>query len=234
MECLKCKITDNDHFLNCDGCERYIHSKSDCSGLSAAELKVMGLRGKRALRFYCEECQTGIRLIPKLIEKIEELKKDVDALKAKIENTSNTNELPMDDAVITELAERQKRSNNVMIFNLPEEGVDLEKTKDLIHLVTGQHLHVTELSRIGRKNKNGYRALKISLANATDANKILTSKRESLKNKRIYLSADLTPSQINNWKKMKEELNARKSNGEDVGIKYIKGTPQIVKTVPKK
>lgn len=74
MDYVECKITNNDHFLNCDGCERYIHSKSDCSGLNPAELEVLGPRGKRALKFYYEECQSGMRLIPKLIEKIEELK----------------------------------------------------------------------------------------------------------------------------------------------------------------
>lgn len=60
----------------------------------------MGFRGKRALRFYCEQCQTRIRLIPKLTEIIEELKKDVDALKARREiSANNTTELPIDDAV---------------------------------------------------------------------------------------------------------------------------------------
>lgn len=60
---------------------------------------------------------------------------------------------------------------------MPEESADLEKAKDLKDSVTGQHFHVTELSRIGKKNKIGYRALKISLANPADVNRILTSKK---------------------------------------------------------
>lgn len=121
-----------------------------------------------------------------------------------------------------------------MIFNIPEESRDLEKDKELIHSITGQHLHVTESSQIDKKNKNGYRALKISLINVVDANKILTTKKEYLKNKRIYLSADLTPTQINNWKKSKEEFSMRRSNSENIEIKYIKGIPQIVKNLSKK
>lgn len=47
-------------------------------------------------------------------------------------------------------------------------------------------------------------------------------KQESLKNKRIYISANVTPTQINNWKKLKGEL---RSNGGNIGIKYILGIP---------
>lgn len=56
---------------------------------------------------------------------------------------------PVDDAKILEIVKRHKRTNNVMIFNMSEDCVDLKNGKELIHSVTS---NITNCS----KNNNGY------------------------------------------------------------------------------
>ncbi|KAG5873467.1 hypothetical protein JTB14_007861 [Gonioctena quinquepunctata] len=81
MSCIKCNVANNEPSLNCDSCERIVHVNSDCSGLNASELKVKTLKGKRTLRFLCEECLMGVRLVPKLMKKIDDLQEEVNKLK---------------------------------------------------------------------------------------------------------------------------------------------------------
>ncbi|KAG5874148.1 hypothetical protein JTB14_029458 [Gonioctena quinquepunctata] len=107
MSCIKCNVADNEPYLNCDSCERPVHVNTECSGLNASELKVMGLNGKRTLRFLCEECLMGVRLVPKLMKKIDYLQEEINKLKALIQTVSNTS-LPEDD-LINKLQERQER-----------------------------------------------------------------------------------------------------------------------------
>lgn len=237
MECIKCRNSDNESMIQCDGCERSIHT--DCSGLSQSELKVMNLRSKRSLKYYCEECLLGVRLVPKLIKKIEDVQKELDVLKNHVQslqatdtNSSNIQPITPENDVVNELYERQKRMCNVMIFNIPEKGneeLDKEETKALIKQITKEELPIVSCHRVGKKNKNGYRALKIVLPNADDANKIIKSDKNVIKGRKIFVAADLTPKQVTNLKLLRQEAERRTKEGEDVIIKYIKGVPNIVK-----
>lgn len=150
MSCIKCGTSDDpSSMLGCDSCNRSIHKK--CSGLSASEVKVMDLKGKRLLKFYCDDCLSGLLLVPKLIKQIDELKLELQALKTNsnsgasfddeiktiknmlAESTQLRNKeatLQLDsEQIITEVAERTRRASNIIIFNLEEsESADL-KTK---------------------------------------------------------------------------------------------------------
>lgn len=233
MECLKCKITGNDLPLSCDGCERKMHT--ECSDLSASELKVMSLRGKRLLKFYCEDCLTGVRLVPKLIKKIDELRSEVEQLKLQVEKESCSSF--SEERVINEINERQTRMSNVMIFNLPEsnsQNSDLNAVKDIVREVAQEDLHINKIFRVGKKNKSGNRALKVIFSKTEDANKLIRSKKDILKDRKIFINADLTPLQLNNWQNMKKEVEDRRTKGENVTIRYHKGVPQISKAAAKK
>nr|CAI5858889.1 unnamed protein product [Callosobruchus analis] len=72
MACVKCSkvINKDESAVSCDSCARMVHR--DCSDLSDSELRVMDLKGKRVLKYYCEECQMGIKLVPKLIAKVDQ------------------------------------------------------------------------------------------------------------------------------------------------------------------
>ncbi|KAG5883134.1 hypothetical protein JTB14_030964 [Gonioctena quinquepunctata] len=139
MSCIKCNVADNEAYLNSDSCERPVHVNTECSGLNASKLKVMGLKGKRTLRFLCEEYLMGVRLAPKLIKKIDDLQEEINKFRALIQILPNTS-LPEDD-LINEIQERQKRKNNVMVFNLPEppdQASDLNKVKEIFSKLTNE------------------------------------------------------------------------------------------------
>lgn len=226
MECIKCKISNNESVVNCDSCERPIHI--DCSGLNASELKVMSLRGKRLLRFHCEDCQVGVRLVPKLIKKIDEMFNEMENLKHQFKQTY-VMPTSMDENIINEMQERQKRQNNVMIFNLVESGSeDPTIVNNIITELTSQSLETRNIKRIGKKNKNGWRAVRVEFSRAEDADKVIKAKKDTLKGKKIFVNADLTPHQTSKIKTIRKEIEERNSRGESVGMKFVNGTPTIV------
>lgn len=73
MVCFICEnpINKEGNFVVCDKCGRMVHR--DCSALNASELKVVDLKGKRLLKFYCNECQSGVKVISGLTDRISEL-----------------------------------------------------------------------------------------------------------------------------------------------------------------
>lgn len=239
MECIKCKNSGNEPVIYCDGCERSIHA--DCSGLNQSELKVMNLRSKRNLKFYCEECLLGVRLVPQLIKKIDDLQVELEDLKTQVKSmqaaapncnvSPNTQKLVPEEDIMNEMCERQKRLCNVMIFNMPEKGneeLDKEETRILIEQITKEDLPIVNCLRVGKKNKNGYRALKIVLSNAENATKIIKSDKSAIKGKKVFITVDLTAKQRANLQELRQEVERRSQKGEDVIIKYTNGVPRIV------
>lgn len=236
--CLKCNSLENDPSMltECDSCHRNIHKKV-CSGLNASEIKVIELKGKRSLKFYCEDCSEGLLCVPKLIKAIDELKMEVEKLK--MEPTQVTSNSPTaqtsaapnispSEELITELQERQKRCNNIMVFNFPESDNDQVSLQKLITELTGNQSELVETIRIGRQNKNGTRALKASLSSSDAVRRVLVNKSK-LKGRRIFISADLTPSQRSAEREVREVIARRRSAGEeDLFLKYVQGTPLIV------
>nr|CAI5817660.1 unnamed protein product [Callosobruchus analis] len=115
MECIKCRKSDPEPMLSCDGCERPIHH--DCSNLSASELKIMALRSKRMLRFYCEDCLTGVKLVPTLIKNVDDLSKEVEKLKnSPVPATTSADY----EKLLREMEDRNTRKQNIIIYNFPE------------------------------------------------------------------------------------------------------------------
>lgn len=225
MSCLKCHVSNNAECIACDGCEREIHVA--CAGLNAQELKVMTLRGgKRTLKFYCHECSEGIKIIPKLLKKFDEMEERINALSRQQTISEN---VPFNDKMAEELLERQKRSNNIVIFNLPVNEDDKRETEKLLSDIANRNINILKSARVGKSNKNGYKALKVTLSNHDDVDVVLKAKR-TLKGKNIYINADLTHLQRSNLNELKMELETRKKNGEeDLIIKYVKGIPKLVK-----
>nr|CAH7750934.1 unnamed protein product [Callosobruchus chinensis] len=117
MECVKCKISNNEPSLRCDSCESLVHH--DCSGLSASELKVMTLRSRRILKYYCDDCQLGLKLLPKLVKKVEELTSEVEKLKASFVAPVDTNAQDFEE-VLHEIEERNSRKCNIILYGVAE------------------------------------------------------------------------------------------------------------------
>lgn len=140
-----------------------------------------------------------------------------------LNSPTSTNEL------LIEIEERKRRSRNIMVYNLPIE-------KDVANVLIPINLMLSEIDpdlkaikalRVGGKNTSGA-SLKITMETSELATKILKN-RNKISNKNVKLHSDLTPMQIQHLKDLREELNHRNSNGENLTIKYINGVPKIVK-----
>lgn len=88
------------------------------------------------MKFYCGDCEAGLLQIPVLCKLAAELQKEVQALKA---GSSSPIASPVSsDVIINEVAERQKRSRNVIIFNFSEQNssdASLRKQGDNVAVV---------------------------------------------------------------------------------------------------
>lgn len=233
MRCFICNISDSndDSFINCDSCSRALHKK--CSGLNASELRVMDLKNKRTLKFHCDDCVNGLLMVPKLLKSIDELRMDVEKLKTDVINitaskdTSSVSPELTSDVFMNELQDRQKRINNLILFNMENNNSDKKDVENLLETVAGRPVEVRSVERIGKPNKNNRKATKVVLADCKDVH-MLTKNRYKLKNTKVYLNLDLTKQQRNAELAVKNELAKRLEDGEkDLIIRYSQGKPTI-------
>lgn len=243
----------------CDHCKKYVCQ--NCSDLSTTEIQTI-LLSKRVMPFYCKECLQQVKQLLNLVNRVDDLEKDVSKMSEEIRKlpsiltelkeiniktktledqitkigggldinaVQNLNVSSPSTEVIAEIQDRQNRLNNLMIFNLPENGRDEEDIRQIFNDLVNEVPPPNSIMRIGKRNAKGARSLKISLNTSNDVQKLFKN-RHKLKGKHIYLGYDLTHMQRQDEKAVLEEFRRRKSNGESgLTIKYINNHPKIVK-----
>lgn len=232
--CHTCNSTLGDKVVSCDSCHIVMHPTEDCTGLCASEIRATVIQ-KRTLFFFCSDCRLAFKNVPALLRQIEVLKSEIDSLKKEVSSLKEATKVT-DESVVAEMCERQKRASTIVLFNVSEDGQvdDMRLAKDVVMDLVSEELVIKKVFRSGKKNKKGARALKIVFSNAADASKLLRAKRGVLKEKQIFISADLTRCQVEHLNNLKREVDERRSRGErDLGIKYNNGIPQIAKFAPK-
>lgn len=238
--CYKCDLgfADLDYPIKCDGCKLPTHNK--CSGLTASEIKCLTLKN-RSLKFFCEACNNGLRDIPELKLLINRLLTEVNDLKIQ-KNTNNTSN-NSEEFIINEISERNLRASNLILYNVPESNSDNTTDRiaqdsnlvcDVISSINSGNNIIKPLKviRLGIRDLNNTRPIKAIFASPAEAFDILKSKKKLLSllpPSIIRISSDRTLHQRNYMKKLRGELETRKTNGEtDLIIKYVRGTPIIV------
>lgn len=139
--------------------------------------------------------------------------------------------------VVREVFERQMRAKNLLIFGLREhENVDGDRGQalDLLNAIdSGLDIGNFKVFRLGRKKVAGHtRPVKLTFEDETTVSRLL-GKTRNLKNVELYkgvsVSADRTPAQISTYRKAKEELRRRVSNGDTgLRIRSIRGVPRVI------
>lgn len=229
MACIKCKIVDNAPSFNCDACGVLTHR--NCASLTSSELKVMDLRSSRVLKFYCPDCCEGMKMFPKILATIGKLQEEIEGLKKQFERTEKS---PPDEEIINEIHNRQRKANNIIIHNLPEDNSgtqsELDNIKSIVKETVNEDLPIKKITRFGKKNKNGARSIKITFTSPDDALNVIKNRKKLKRSRKVYIEPDLTSGQIKQLKKLQDELRRRKNDGEDdLFIKYVKGIPEISK-----
>jgi len=149
-----------------------------------------------------------------------------------------TNKSTLSEDSFSDFIDRQTRSKNIILFNVPESQIDANNsdisTTNLIFQKLNVDMKPVAIHRLGKSNGHT-RPLKVTLNTISDVFKILGSSRrlksdQSFKDVRI--TSDKTPKQREYFQNLRKELNERRSNGEsNLSIKYYKGVPSIVSTV---
>lgn len=166
--------------------------------------------------------------------KIVQLESDVQKLKI-TSSTSTSNKTPLDE-ILNELNDQNLRKKNVIVcgINEPEcmdskERRNLDKTTvyNIFKQIMENCPEPTKNMRVGKYKPGAHRAIKVCFASEETAITILRSKNK-LKSSHVKIYPDHTPYQQTYFKKLKNELNQRITDGEEnLTIKYINGVPQI-------
>lgn len=158
-----------------------------------------------------------------------------------------TSSSPKDlETTIAELNERNRRSRNIMIYNLDEStagDINSKKKHDLdlainlfSPLLPNLSISGVKTFRVGNKKPDHPRPLKVVLNSQSDVITILRNFPDLApptdpRFTSVKLSRDRTPQETTHLRDLNTELKDRTSRGErDLTIKFINNTPQIVKS----
>lgn len=151
------------------------------------------------------------------------------------------------ESIIAEISDRARRSKNVMLFNLPEsqdKNVEarIKHDNELVSRLLDSFLsdassNSFKTARVGKRNLNKIRPLKVILNNESDVIRFLSgfssesAARMDQSFSTVKASRDRTPREMELFKSLKSELEERVSQGEEgLSIKYKNNIPSIVKT----
>lgn len=250
--CSHCKKdVPADAAIYCDLCHSCLHST--CSGLSRND--VLYMRSKnRKLTYHCATCtdlKSQLSKIHQLTDLVNSLQNEILSLKAKVDVAASitggkpdiTHNLTIAEDIISEVMEREKRRNNLIIFNLPEmeratrieqTAADTASVQDIFTYL-GVSTEVSNPVRLGKYDPTSIqrkRPLRITLPSTTVINEVLRGNKKIKQMERfksVVINKDKTPNQLRFFKSVKEQLNARLSSGETaLTIRYIRDVPTIV------
>ncbi|GJQ76674.1 hypothetical protein Trydic_g15530 [Trypoxylus dichotomus] len=226
--------------IACDLCRKVMHSV--CAGLSIAEMQCLKSRDRK-VSFYCAVCSDFEQQLHNLTSLVHDLQNEIKELKKK---TASGMDMDIFDreAVIQEVMDREWRTESIMFFNVPEEtsgdkncqvADDVVTCKNILSTLTGP-IRPIRLGRYDPSKSNRKRPIKITPRSNGQVNRAIRNYKHlkcSTVFKLVNVSKDKTPQQIVLYRRVREELHARKSTGEsDIYIKYIRDIPKIVKSRP--
>jgi len=142
-----------------------------------------------------------------------------------------------EEDIIEELADRNRRSNNLIFFNLEEvvndtspnesHKMDLSLSKDIIRVIIPDGVPILKVTRLGGRRTGHARPLRVTLPSREDAISILRNKNRYVGSIRIH--QDQTIKQRKFLGDLRDRLKKFHEAG-DVGktIRFFDGVPKIV------
>lgn len=272
QECVKLSNTDYSRYVNPRTSENYkwVCRRDDCMKKDEQSLSMI-LKQLNLITNNISVLSSKVDTLISLPDKVDSLITEVETLngnlrsleqrvtftESKIENlekqfqTVNNNQSGSDtEATISEINERERRSKNIIIYNLPESKSNTTSiridhdTRHIAKLIASFCTSEVDASfksyRIGRPSKDNSRPLKVILKNSDAVIEFCKNFDPSILDhlepdlRKVSISRDRTPMERKYLQDLRAELKNRTDNGEvDLTIKYINGTPQIIK-IPSK
>nr|CAI5832742.1 unnamed protein product [Callosobruchus analis] len=203
---------DNHKVVTCSVCkQKYKHT---CVEISSNEVRT--LNANKGHNWTCKDCRSVGKNIKDLKALIIELQTEIKDLRAANERYSNASGFNMED-IISEISERDKRKNNIIMFNVAEsdrsksmnERVESDKSMvaDILRIVDPEiRLPNIKLMRLGLFSDSKIRPIKIILEHSDLTRKILTNAKRLKSNnsyKHINISQDRTKRQLDYYKSVR-------------------------------
>ncbi|CAG4956291.1 unnamed protein product [Parnassius apollo] len=193
--------------------------------MSPTEVGVFELKTiARVVSFLCVDCKSLMAQIPNIMKQLEELTKEVHHLRLR-------QNMLVTEGAIQELAERTKRANNIIIYDVPEstsdkplqrQGHDKEECRKIITCVSKKvSCDNVKLFRLGKFQAGAPpRPIKVVMKSKNDAIEILRNKTKL--DKPSNIKSDQTAMQREYLKYLRDELENRTNNGEQGSDKIYK------------
>jgi len=207
-----------------------------------SEIKCLFLKN-RNLKFVCESCNNGLSDIQELKIFINRLLSKVNELKNQ-KNYTRNNSHCFEEFIINKIGDRNIRASNLILYKITESNSDNTADRiahdsnvvsNLIDSIISddKNIRPTKLLRLGIQGHDKPQPIKAIFSSPADVFELLKSKKKLLSlnlPSNIGISSDRTLYQRNYMKKLREELESRRSTegGSELIIRYIRGTPTIV------
>lgn len=239
--CVCCKKSFEDHkVVTCCVCKNYYSNA--CVELTPSETRI--IKSKKNFSYTCQNCSQLGDNINDLKSIILTLQKEVESLKSLRNQPTAVNNNADYEEIIQEITERNRRKRNLVIFGVAEinsnskddrlQHDEREVNKVLQYLSPEVTYDNIKPARLGKYDgtRDNPRPIKITLREEDIVHNLIRKAktlRDSNSFKKINISLDRTPRQLEHYKSLKRELNQRISDGEtNLKIKYIRGIPKIV------
>ena len=242
--CITCALTIEDpKYAKCDSCswpQHYI-----CAKLSTTEQRCLESKTRRRVKFYCEDCEKGLRVLPEVLSTLSSLKAEILLLKDEKSKQIRDNSPLLDqvnqplqiEQCMEEYANRQQKMKNVISHNVEEstqntannrQEEDKTAASEVLASFMEKPPRIIRATRLGKKDREKIRSLRIVLEDSSIALDIL--KQRHSYNGPVQFSSDKTLIQRNHLKQLKAEvirLNSTEGVPQKI-IKYINGFPKII------
>lgn len=223
----------NGKFTDCNRSQSVAQSRSNPCGADTALLNNI----KELLRKEFDNFRDEIREMYQadmaaIRDDIRGLMGRVDRLEKLLEGSQRSGSPDLsEEEIIAELEERQKRSLNLIFFNLEEveesASSDEVLVKDIVNKIIPSHSLEISTTRIGRRQQGRIRPLKVALPSKELALTILRNRMRY--SGPVKISQDQTVKQRNYLKDLQAQLKSLKDAGvNNKTIRYRDGAPRIV------
>lgn len=243
--CACCGNTDESHkIVNCCICKKSF--RIDCVKISVSEARK--IHSRTGFTWTCSTCLNLGDDLNGLKSIIVSLQGDIKVLKDALLHSTTASSLSLLDTerVVQEVADRDRRKTNIVVFGRDEgncdsnaQQVDLDTSlvNDICTAlqVDVQDFKVTRLGKFDSTAARRKRPIRVSFRSESSVSLIMQkiSKLRSMAEfSTLSIFRDKTPMQLQIHKDAKTELIARLNNGEkNLKIKYTRGIPKIVSTL---
>uniref|UniRef100_A0A6P7G2P0 Uncharacterized protein LOC114333208 n=1 Tax=Diabrotica virgifera virgifera TaxID=50390 RepID=A0A6P7G2P0_DIAVI len=244
-KCLLCKkdAAEDKTYFKCDVSKRALHI--NCASITATEVRCLQLAADtRKLKYFCEDCEQGLLLVPILKSMVEDLKIEVEKLKCANEKSLHEKDnqicdlrktidelkcnynapgLPFEEMFI-EINDRIVKSNNIMLFNVPElnsENIedrikqDRAKVEEIMKQMRKDEA-LEDLVKVVRVGRNtGSKSRPLrAIFSNNGVVKDILRNKKRLQNSTIKINSNQTNMQRGMFSKAFKELKDRQNKGE--------------------